>query len=115
MEIDSIAKRLLFCSVRVDTELEDGSAGSGTAFIITHSHAKGTTPFIDTNRHLVEGVRRGGLVFTQATDGKPAFGQRFQHKIYDFPTTKKKQPNPKNKQPIVPLRPLERAAREMGI
>ena len=115
MEIDSIAKRLLFCTVRVDTQLEDGSAGSGTAFIITHSHAKGTTPFIVTNRHLVEGVRRGGLVFTQASDGKPAFGQRFQLNIDDFPAAWFFHPDPEIHLAIVPLRPLERAAREMGI
>lgn len=115
MEIDSIAKRLLFCTVRVDTELEDGSAGSGTGFIITHSHAKGTTPFIVTNRHLVEGVRRGGLVFTQAREGKPAFGQRFQLNIDDFPAAWFFHSDPEVDLAIVPLRPLERAAREMGI
>ena len=115
MEIDSIAKRLLFCTVRVDTELEDGSAGSGTAFIITHRHANGTTPFIVTNRHLVEGVRRGGLVFTQVRDGKPAFGQRFQLNIDDFAAAWFFHPDPEVDLAIVPLRPLERAARELGI
>ncbi len=35
MEINSITKKLLFNTVRVDTVLEDGSEGSGTAF---HRH-----------------------------------------------------------------------------
>ena len=115
MEIDSIAKKLLFSTVRVDTELEDGSAGSGTAFILSHAHAKGSTPFIVTNRHLVEGVRRGGLVFTQTSEGKPAFGQRFQLNIDDFPAAWFVHPDPAVDLAIVPLRPLERAARDLGV
>ncbi len=115
MEIDSIAKKLLFCTVRVDTELEDGSEGSGTAFILSHTHAKGSTPFIVTNRHLVEGVRRGGLVFTQKQAGKPAFGQRFQLNIDDFPAAWFFHPDDNIDLAIVPLRPLERAARDLGV
>jgi S1-C subfamily serine protease len=115
MEIDSIAKKLLFSTVRVDTELEDGSAGSGTAFILSHTHARGSTPFIVTNRHLVEGVRRGGLVFTQLSEGKPAFGQRFQLNIDDFPAAWFVHPDPEVDLAIIPLRPLERAARDLGV
>ena len=115
MEIDSIAKKLLFSTVRVDTELEDGSAGSGTAFILSHAHPRGSTPFVVTNRHLVEGVRRGGLVFTQLNEGKPAFGQRFQLNIDDFPAAWFVHPDPEIDLAIVPLRPLERAARDLGV
>ena len=78
MEINSITKKLLFNTVRVDTVLEDGSEGSGTAFVVSHAHTRGNHTFIVTNRHLVEGVRRGGLVFTQKRNGQPAFGERFQ-------------------------------------
>ena len=71
MEINSITKKLLFNTIRVDTQLEDGSEGSGTAFVVSHAHARGAHTFIVTNRHLVEGVRRGGLVFTQKRNGQP--------------------------------------------
>ncbi len=115
MQIDSAAKRLLFSTVRIDTELEDGSAGSGTAFIINHRHDRGTTPFIVTNRHLVEGVRRGGLIFTQQLDGRPAFGRRFQLNIDDFPAAWSYHPDAQTDLAIIPLRPLERAARDLGV
>ena len=72
MESNSITKKLLFNTVRVDTVLEDGSEGSGTAFLVSHAHPRGTHTFIVTNRHLVDGVRRGGLVFTQKRNGQPA-------------------------------------------
>jgi len=115
MRIDSAAKRLLFSTVRVDTELEDGSAGSGTAFVIAHRHARGSTPFIVTNRHLVEGVRRGGLIFTQRREGRPDYGRSFQLNIDEFPAAWFFHPDAQTDLAIIPLRPLERAARELGV
>jgi len=115
MQIDSAAKRLLFSTVRVDTELQDGSSGSGTAFVITHRHARGSTPFIVTNRHLVEGVRRGGLIFTQQREGRPDYGRSFQLNIDDFPAAWFFHPDAQTDLAIIPLRPLERAARDLGV
>lgn len=115
MEINSITKKLLFNTIRVDTVLEDGSEGSGTAFIIAHSHPRGNHSFVVTNRHLVDGVRRGGLVFTQRRGGQPALGSRFQLNIEDFPHAWFMHPNPEVDLAIVPMRPLEQAAREQGV
>jgi len=115
MEINSISKKLLFNTVRVDTVLEDGSEGSGTAFVISHAHKRGTHNFIVTNRHLVDGVRRGGLVFTQKRQGQPALGQRFQINIEDFPHAWFLHPDPEVDLAIIPMRPLEQAAHEQGV
>ena len=115
MEINSITKKLLFNTVRVDTVLEDGSEGSGTAFVVSHAHPRGTHTFIVTNRHLVDGVRRGGLVFTQKRNGQPAFGQRFELNIEDFPHAWFVHPNPAVDLAVVPMRPLEQAARDRGV
>lgn len=115
MEINSITKKLLFNTIRVDTVLEDGSEASGTAFVISHAHTRGTYTFIVTNRHLVEGVRRGGLVFTQKRNGQPAFGQRFELNIDDFPQAWFMHPDPEVDLAIIPMRPLEQAARDQGV
>ncbi|MBM4180277.1 MAG: trypsin-like peptidase domain-containing protein [Betaproteobacteria bacterium] len=115
MEINSLTKKLLFNTIRVDTVLEDGSEGSGTAFVVSHAHPRGTHTFIVTNRHLVDGVRRGGLVFTQKQNGQPAFGQRFQLNIEDFPQAWFMHPNPEVDLAIIPMRPLEQAARDQGV
>ena len=115
MDINSITKKLLFNTIRVDTELEDGSEGSGTAFVVSHAHGRGTHTFIVTNRHLVDGVRRGGLVFTQKRNGKPVLGQRFQLNIEDFPHAWFMHPDPEVDLAIVPMRPLEQAARDQGV
>ncbi|MHB1515304.1 MAG: S1 family peptidase [Acidiferrobacteraceae bacterium] len=115
MEINSLSKKLLFNTVRVDTELEDGSAGSGTAFVVSHAHMRGNHTFIVTNRHLVENVRRGGLVFTQKRGGRPLIGQRFELHIEDFPHAWFLHPDPEIDLAIIPMRPLEQAAREQGL
>ncbi len=115
IQVDSLAKRLLFNTVRVDTVLEDGSEGSGTAFVVSHSHPRGNFLFVVTNRHLVEGVRQGGLVFTQGKNGQPILGQRFQLNIDEFPQAWFLHPDPTVDLAIVPMRPLEAAARERGI
>lgn len=115
MQVDSLAKRLLFNTVRVDTVLEDGSEGSGTAFVVSHNHPRGNFLFVVTNRHLVEGVRQGGLVFTQGKNGQPMLGQRFQLNIEEFPHAWFLHPDPSVDLAIVPMRPLEAAARDRGI
>ncbi|SIT69579.1 Trypsin-like peptidase domain-containing protein [Ectothiorhodosinus mongolicus] len=115
MDINSLSKKLLFNTVRVDTVMEDGSEGSGTAFVVSHAHRRGTHTFIVTNRHLVDGVREGGLVFTQKHNGQPVLGQRFQLNIEDFPHAWFTHPNPDIDLAIVPMRPLEQAARDQGV
>lgn len=115
MDVNSLTKKLLFNTVRVDTVLDDGSEGSGTAFVVSHAHPRGNHVFIVTNRHVVEGVRRGGLVFTQAQNGQPMMGQRFQLNIDDFTAAWFMHPNPDVDLAIIPMRPLEAAAREQGV
>ncbi|MEW5835441.1 MAG: serine protease [Pseudomonadota bacterium] len=115
MEVNSVAKRLLFNTVRIDTILDDGSEGSGTAFIVEHAHARGRRRFIVTNRHLVEGVRRGGVIFTRGRHGQPLIGQRFHLGIDEFPQAWFMHPDPAVDLAIVPLRPLEQAAQAQGV
>ena len=114
MEINSITKKLLFNTIRVDTVLEDGSEGSGTAFVLSHTTGSGVHTFVVTNRHLVEGVRSGGLVFTQKRHGQPALGERFQININDFSHAWFLHPDPEVDLAIISMRPLEQAARDQG-
>ena len=115
MEINSITKKLLFNTIRIDTVLNDGSEGSGTAFIVSHNHANSSYTFIVTNRHLVDDVQRGGLVFTQKRNGLPLFGKRFQLNIDDFSHAWYLHPDSDTDLAIIPLRPLERAANDQGV
>ena len=115
MRVDSSAKRLLFSTVRVDTVLDDGSEGSGTAFVVRHSTRRGAADFVVTNRHLVEGVRDGALVFTQARRGFPLLGQRFELRIEQFPAAWYLHPDASVDLAIAPLAPLREAAAAQGV
>lgn len=115
MDVNSLTKKLLFNTVRVDTVLTDGSEGSGTAFVVSHPHARGTHLFIVTNRHVVEDVARGGLVFTQGQNGQPRLGERFQLNIDDFTAAWFMHPDPEVDLAVIPMRPLEAAARDQGV
>lgn len=113
--VDTPAKRLLFNTIRVDTILDDGSSGTGTAFIVSHTHARGTSAFVVTNRHIVDGVRSGSLVFTLAREGQPVLGSRFELHIDDFPQAWHLHPDPSVDLAIVPFAPLVEAAQQQGV
>lgn len=115
MQIDTASKRLLFTTVRVDTVLADGSEGAGTAFAVEHAVRGQRQRFLVTNRHIVEGARQGGLIFTQARAGQPLLGSRFHIGIDDFPEAWFLHPDPAVDLALVPLAPLERAAQDRGV
>jgi hypothetical protein len=115
MQVDTPSKRLLFATVRVDTVLADGSEGSGTAFAVEHTLRGQRQRVLVTNRHIVEGVRQGGLIFTQAHHGQPLLGRRFHVGIDDFPEAWFVHPDPTVDLALVPLAPLERAAQAQGV
>ncbi|MBS3936066.1 MAG: trypsin-like peptidase domain-containing protein [Sulfuritalea sp.] len=114
MEINSIAKRLLFSTVRVDTVLEDGSQGTGTAFVFDCMHNGKPHSFVVTNRHLAENVRTGALIFTRKRDGQPMVGRGFRLDIEDFSQAWFYHPDASVDLAVLPLRPLEAHIREQG-
>jgi S1-C subfamily serine protease len=113
--VNTTYKRLLFHTLRVDTTLLDGSTGTGTAFVIAHPHARGQTLFVVTNRHIVEGVARGALVFAMAQGDRPVLGSRFELAIEDFSEAWVVHPDPSVDLAIMPLQPLLEAARSQGV
>ncbi len=113
--VDTARKQLLYHTVRVEIELQDGSSGTGTAFTLLHTHARGRSTFVVTNRHLVEGVRSGALIFALARDGQPVLGSRFELRIEDFPEAWLLHPDPTVDLAIMPLSPLLHAAQEQGV
>ncbi|WP_353952514.1 serine protease [Knoellia sp. S7-12] len=55
MQVDTVAKDLLFATVRLVTEAQDGEETSGTGFILDLELMKGeSTPVLVTSRHVVE-------------------------------------------------------------
>ncbi|TCS99816.1 trypsin-like peptidase [Tepidimonas ignava] len=112
--VDTPAKRLLFHTVRVETEMADGGSGTGTAFVVSHVHARGRTAFVVTNRHLVDDVVRGSLVFALAHQGQPLLGSRFEVRIDEFSEAWHRHPDPAVDLAVLPLQPLLDAAAAQG-
>ncbi|MDM7464273.1 serine protease [Tepidimonas taiwanensis] len=113
--VDTPAKRLLFHTVRVETQMADGGAGTGTAFVVEHVHARGRTRFVVTNRHLVDDVVQGALVFPLAgADGQPVLGSRFEVRIDEFGDAWHRHPDDTVDLAVLPLEPLLVAAQQQG-
>lgn len=112
--VDTPAKRLLFHTVRIETELAGGGSGTGTAFVVEHVHARGRTRFVVTNRHLVDDVVRGALVFPLARDGQPLLGSRFEVRIDEFGEAWHRHPDAAVDLAVLPLQPLLEAAAAQG-
>ncbi|MFN4103602.1 MAG: serine protease [Tepidimonas sp.] len=113
-DVDTPAKRLLFHTVRVETEMADGGSGTGTAFVVEHVHARGRTAFVVTNRHLVDDVVSGSLVFAIARDGLPLLGSRFEVRIDEFGEAWHRHPDADIDLAVLPLQPLLQAAAAQG-
>lgn len=59
MKPRSIAEKLFFSTVRIDTLSEVGGMGSGTGFFFTHVVDGQAYPFVVTNKHVVMDAKRG--------------------------------------------------------
>ena len=81
MRVDSIAEQLFFTTIRVDTVADNGAPCSGTAFLFAHRIGDQTYPVVVTNKHVVSGMRSGGLTFHVRKDDKPDLGKGFRLNI----------------------------------
>ncbi len=78
-----IIEQLLHCTVRIETESTSG-LGSGTGFYFnTLEEAGSAVPVIVTNKHVIQGAKRGRIHITLADEqGMPCLGQ-FQQILMD--------------------------------
>jgi len=82
MIVDSTAKQILFCTVRIEAYNNDKSS-VGTGFFFSYKLEDGReAPFLVTNKHVIQGYFNGKVRFTLNIDGKPAFGQYIE-KVFD--------------------------------
>lgn len=84
MEVTSIAEKLLFVTVRIDTINAKGENGSGTGFIFLHKYRGNEVLCIVTNKHVVKNAVKGGITFMKRKDEKPTLGDSFRLEFNDF-------------------------------
>ena len=112
MEITSIAEKLLFVTVRIDTINLKGESGSGTGFIFSHKYKGNDVLCIVTNKHVVNDAAKGGITFMKKKDEKPTLGNSFRLEFNDFEKLWKGHDDPNIDVTITPLFPLIKQIKE---
>ncbi|HEV8726501.1 MAG TPA: trypsin-like peptidase domain-containing protein [Candidatus Binatia bacterium] len=79
VKILTLAQRLLFNTVRVETFDQSGDpVGIGTSFVISHElEGYGRELFLVTNKHVIEDGFTANMYFTKIKDGAPDIGNPF--------------------------------------
>lgn len=106
MEVTSIAEKLLFVTVRIDTVNKKGENGSGTGFIFLHKYKDVQALSIVTNKHVVKDAVQGGITFIKKKDDKPTLGDSFRLQFNDFEKLWKGNDDPYIDVTVTPLIPL---------
>jgi hypothetical protein len=76
VEVQTLTEQLLFITVRITTLTADGRAGSGTGFLLSEDNPQGgTSIFVVTNKHVVEGAAAVTLHFLAASGQSPELGK----------------------------------------
>jgi hypothetical protein len=106
MEVTSIAEKLLFVTVRIDTVNANGEIGSGTGFIFLHKYKNVDALSIVTNKHVVKNAVKGGITFIKKKDKKPILGDSFRIEFDNFEQLWKGHDDPNIDVTVTPLLPL---------
>lgn len=109
MALNTLSKKLMFNTIRIDTVLDDGSEGAGTGFFFNCFLSERPYPFLVTNRHVVERAAVGRLSFTASHDGLPAIGDKIELDIGNFAQQWFYHPDPSVDLAILPVALIEQA------
>jgi len=115
MEVKSVAEKLFFTTVRIDTINVSGNKGSGTGFICEHRYKDKRYPFIITNKHVVKNAVKGGISFIKKDSDKPKLGDYFRIEIDDFQNQWFGHEDVNVDITIYPLLPIEKHINDLGI
>jgi len=93
----SIFERFGFCTIRIECTLEDGATSTGTGFFVKFcDNGEYFVPAIVTNKHVIQGARKGRMLFTlsERNEYYPAYGHNRRHEITDFEKAWRSHPDP---------------------
>ncbi len=82
----SMAEQLMYTTVRIECEYQNGNKGSGTGFFFSFNAGKSASvPLIITNKHVVNNVSKVFLVLSKAdNEGNPINKDHFRFEFQDF-------------------------------
>jgi S1-C subfamily serine protease len=117
LKIDTLAKQLLFNTVRVFGTKKSGVQSTGTAFLLTHHFPEhGEETFLVTNKHVVADLESGQIAFTRADEQNlPQIGRTFAYRLEeDFGTVFDGHPSPDVDVTVLPISPLLQFSAKSG-
>ncbi len=94
----SLTEQLSYSTVRIECEYTDGNIGTGTGYFFRFKNNKENNnyiPVVITNKHVIEGSKKGRLIFTKANaQHEPLDKEHFNLFFENFETFWIKHPDP---------------------
>ena len=122
MKVETLAERVFFTTVRIDTKDDNGRSGSGTGFMYSFETNGETYPFIVTNKHVVFDPNSdyvptaGFLTFLLGENDQPRLGESVRVEVNGWGTAWFGHPDPNVDICVYPLLPIiEHVQREHGV
>jgi hypothetical protein len=115
MQVQTIAERLLFATVRLEARSARNSNGAGTAFIFRQQRAGEAREYLVTNKHVIQDAQSIGATFHRCAGHGPH--QTEVHR-YTFPRAAlawTAHPDPAVDLAVTPLAPVEDEMTEAGM
>jgi trypsin-like peptidase len=107
MKVDTLAEKLLFTTLRIETKGAASNSGTGTGFVFAYAHDSQQYPVVVTNKHVVQGAVTGWLTFhLSAGNGQPQLGSSYRLEITDFATAWHGHPDAEIDVTVMPLAPI---------
>ena len=112
----TIYEQLCFCTTRIETTDAKDNAYSGTGFFFNLAVNDKTVPLLITNKHVVEGMKKGLFRFTTADEnGMPNYKEHFTIEYSDnFEGMWIMHPSADVDLCVLPTNPLLEAAKKKG-
>jgi len=115
MIVDTLAEKLLFTTIRIETRDGSGASGTGTGFMFAYANDSQQYPMIVTNKHVVTGATHGWLTFHVGSGDKPQLGSGYRLEITDFSKAWHGHPDPDIDVTVMPLAPLLELMSRSGV
>ncbi len=113
----SVSEQLAYSTVRIECEALNGQLSSGSGYFFKFKNDAQTNqniPVVITNKHVIDGSKKGKLIFTVGVNGKPLDTQHFELYIDNFETFWRKHPDSDVDLCAMPIAPFLKAAAAQG-
>jgi V8-like Glu-specific endopeptidase len=112
----SITEQIMYSTVRIECEGADNGIYTGTGYFFLFKYdGESSIPVVITNKHVVEGMKKGTLIFTISKDKEPDDTKHISICFEGFESLWKKHPDQTVDLCAMPLAPIKYAAKEQGI